>query len=443
MHLRRSRGRTLARIRLGADVGAMTLSVQLEPGQPARTKSITQIAWALLGLAGPTGLQLLFMVVAARLLGATVAGNFLLVVSAATIASSFSGLGSGGLVMRDTARRASDAPQAIGRAVTMCFVTFLPLLVLVTVASLAITRGAVSIPIILCIAAAELIPMRLMTTFWSLFLAREEQIRGSMLICTMPLCRLGAAGITYYLASENPLSPFAITYLASSVVVTVGSFLYVRRVVGGIPLTIRRFEYRASLSFATTWMNQALQVEADKIIVSFFSPPAVVAVYAVASRLMDGAFMPARALKNVFQARIFRSGAGGHSEAYKLTRRVLPLTMLYGAGVWAAFALVADAVVWVFGPEFYLLSGILPILGALPLLRTISDFGAEVFLASDRPSVQALTQTASTVLRVVLGVILISRFGLEGAVATALSVSALTGAVLWFLVARFLREQKG
>ena len=118
----------------------------------------------------------------------------------------------------------------------------------------------------------------------------------------------------------------------------------------------------------------------------------------------------------------------------------MPLTVGYGLVAWAGFALSAKLVVLVFGAEYDALVRILPVLGALPLLRAVADFGAEVFQSSDRPGVQAINQTFATVLRVSLGFVLIAPFGLDGAVATTLAVNLISGTVLWCLAWRMTRH---
>jgi O-antigen/teichoic acid export membrane protein len=118
------------------------------------------------------------------------------------------------------------------------------------------------------------------------------------------------------------------------------------------------------------------------------------------------------------------------------------LVVIYGIIIWAVFAFLAKPLSSIFGEDFEQIARVLPVLGALPLLRAVADYGAEIFMASDRPSIQAMTQTFATVLRISFGFFLISNFALEGAVITALSVNAITAIVLWSLAWKLSREQK-
>lgn len=404
---------------------------------------LLSICWAFVGLAGPTLLQLVYMVLAARILGAETTGNFFLIVSSATIASSFVGLGGGGLVLRDTARNHAAAPLAVGRAQTMSLLTFPVLLIPVAFVARYVTHGAVAWNLILLIASADLLAMRSLTTFWSLFIGREEQVRGSLLVCAMPLARIASLAILLFVPPVLRLEYFSYGYAIASFGVWLGAIVYVQGRIGRFHFTLRGFDHKNGVSFALTWLNQALQTESDKLILSLFAGPAEVAVYAIASRLMDGAFMPPRALKNVMQARMFREGAAGHRGIFALTLKIMPITVGYGLLAWLGFALVGPLAVWGFGPSFAELAYILPIFGALPLLRATADFGAEIFQSSDRPVVQAMTQTFTTVLRISLGFLLISSLRLRGAVLTALAVNLISGSILWVLAWLGARAPKG
>jgi len=398
-----------------------------------RYEQVSASFWALLGLAGPTFLQLVYMVVAARVLGAELTGNFFLIVSVALIGSSFVGLGAGGVVMRDAARDTAKARIAYGQAQAMSYATFPILLPFVVVCAWLVTKGQVPLWVVTTVVASDLLAARLMTTSWSLFVALEQQVRASLLICMMPLVRLGAVCLTALFSKEQHLAVFGIIYCIGSFAVLLGALYYVKIRVGKSPISLAGFDRSTGISFSMTWLNAAVQTESDKLILGLLSTPSTVAVYAIASRLMDGAAMPPRALKISFQSRLFREGELGHANSYRLILKILPMAVFYGFVIWAFFWLTAPLIAEIFGREFSALASILPLLGLLPLIRAFSDYGAEIFLTSDRPELQAIIQTVGTMLRIVLGFLLIGLFGLQGAMVTAILVGTITGTILWGL----------
>lgn len=405
-----------------------------------KSKQAVSSAWAFIGLAGPTFLQLIYMIVAARILGAEQTGNFFLIVSVALIGSAFVGFGAGGIVLRDTARCPQDANKIFSKALAVSLTTFPLILPIIIFIAWMVTKGDVSIWVIFLIVVSDLFAARIMTTIWSLFIALERHIHASLLICTLPLSRFVAVILVIMWPEEQHFEVFALFYFFSSFIALIGVLFLVRHQIGNYVLTIKNYDYRSGFSFSLTWLNSALQTESDKILLGLFSSPATVALYGIASRLMDGAAMPPRALRVSMQSRLFREGKNGHLTPYKITLRMLPFVIIYGLVIWLLFWISAPFFVWIFGEEFSGLSYILPILGILPLLRAISDYGAEIFMASDKPQVQALTQTIATILRIGLGIILINAFLVEGAVATTLLITFTTGAFLWYLAWKYSRR---
>ncbi len=387
--------------------------------------------WALLGQAGPTFLQLVYFIVTARLLGAETTGYFFLIVAVSVIGSSFVGFGAGGLVLREVARDRTRAAVVFGQAQAISLLSFPLLLPFVVAAAWVVTDGNIPLWVIFAISSSDLLAARLLTTSWSLFVAREEHVRASLLICLMPLVRIGIGLVAFLWPEVARLEVFALSYVISSFGVTVLALLIVRKVIGPSPLSVRRYEFLSGFSFSMTWLNVALQSESDKVMLGLFGSPAMVAVYSIAARLMDGAAMPPRALRVFMQARLFRAGAAGSTEAYRVARKLMPLVGVYGLFVWLAFCVLAPLITRLFGPGFEAMATILPVLGALPLLRAFSEFGAEIFLSSDKPYVQAIVQTLMTLIRIILGLTLISVYGSEGAIATALLTAVASGVLLW------------
>jgi len=421
-HPRKCLRKPVACVRLGTIVSAHGFL----KGSRART-----FFWALVGQAGPTFLQLLNFIVVARLLGAEMTGLFFLVVAVSVIASSFVGFGAGGLVLREVSRDKSRAGVVFGQAQAMSLVTFPLLLPLASAIAYWVVGGAIAVWVVIAIAASELLAARLLTTSWTLFVAREEQIRASLLICLMPFARMVMASLLIFWPQEARLEILAILYALISFTVTLAAMVIVRRVIGPSPLSLRGFEGLSGLSFSMMWLNVALQSESDKVMLGLFGSPSMVAVYSIASRLMDGAAMPPRALRVFVQARLFRAGAAGSAGAYRVVRRLMPFVGVYGLAVWFAFWALAPIVSRLFGPGFEGMAAILPVLGALPLLRAVSEFGAEIFVSSDKPYVQATVQTVMTLFRIILGLVLIPTYGTEGAIATSLLMAVTSGIVLW------------
>lgn len=397
----------------------------------SRRDRVVSTAWALVGLAGPTGLQLVYTIIAARVLSASDAGNFFLVISVATLAIAFVGFGSSGVIAKMVALDPPNVQRYFGQAQTVTALTTVLLLPVVVVASAFFTKGAFPVALLLFVALAELGAMRTNMNSAYVFIAKEQQIRAAMVLCSLPLARLCASLLAVLWPSAERLFAFSVLYGVSSIIGAALAFAYVVRQVGPPMLSMKGFSLRDGFSFAMTSLTLSLQTESDKLILSLFGSPADVAVYTVASRLMDGAAMPPRALKISFQSRLFRQGALGLVSTYRFTLKILPMAAAYGLLVWAGFALLAPVIVMVFGAQYARLAHLLPLLGALPLARALSDYGADIFMTSDRQGLQVAIRAVATLIRVGAGVGLIYLFRLDGAVGTALGVNFGSAAVFW------------
>lgn len=392
---------------------------------------VSQSAWALFGLIGPSLMQLLFVVVAARALRVDDFGRLMLCVATANIVMTLSGIGSGGVAMKAIARAPDQAARHFGQTLLVTAWTA-PVLVPVSVGvTWFVAREQLPWALMICVALSDVVLGRVATTCQQVFIGLGQQPRGARVGMIMPSARVVAAILVMLRRWEDPLAVFALAYLVATILATACAILYTVATVGRPVLRLGRMRFDEGISFALLWLNNTVQVECDKLILSWFVSLADVGTYSLASRLMDGAFSPPRALKNVLQARMFRTGAAGHGAIFRLSLRILPAVAAYGLVVWIVTWVAAPWVVVLFGERYSGLVAILPLFGALPLLRSISDIGGEVFIASDHVMLSTGVQVLATLIRIGVGIVLVQAAGLHGAVAAALIATLLAGAIFW------------
>jgi O-antigen/teichoic acid export membrane protein len=400
-------------------------------------------AWALFGLVGPTLMQLLYVVVAARALSVDHFGQLMLCVAVGAIAMTLSGAGSGGVAMKAIARDGNAAPRYFGQTIGLTLLTAPVVLPASVAVMLLVSHVPMPLTLALCVALADVVFWRIAVTCQQIFIGMGQQARSALVGITIPLARFAAAAFILLDPPQVPLVAFAIAYAASTFVAMLVAVAYTSRRVGRPVLSWSRFRYDEGVSFALLWLNNTLQVECDKLILSYFASLADVGVYALASRLMDGAYSPPRALKNMLQARMFREGAAGHNAIFRFSLRIVPIIVVYGVLVWIAIVVCAPLAVYMFGEHYARLASILPMIGALPLLRTLTDIGGEVFIASDHVTLSTAVQVFGTVVRIVLGIIFVRAAGLSGAVAAALVATLIAGVVFWGSSWLFSRRRVG
>ncbi|MCX7304399.1 MAG: oligosaccharide flippase family protein [Hyphomicrobiales bacterium] len=408
------------------------------PGRVSRA-TVVDTAWAMFGLGGPTVLQLLYVIAAARGLGAEQFGQLMLCVAVATVAGCLVGVGSDGVAFKAIARTHEAASRYFGMALTLILITAVPVAVCAVVLAVWLQRFDMPLWLPVAIVISEVLFNRIASACQKVFIAFSLQLKAAIVGMFVPLARLIAALCVLQFSHEQPLELFATAYLASTFAAMVACVLYTMRHAARPRFGFAGVRFGEGVSFALLWLNASLQVECDKMILSYYATPAAVGVYSLASRLMDGAFNPPRALRMSLQARMMREGAKGHQAMYRFMLRILPVSIAYGVFAWGAIAVVSPLLVRLFGEEYAELGRILPLLGALPLLRSIADIGGELFIASDKVAVSSTIQIVSTAIRVGLGVLLIRHSGIDGAVAAALMATILAGLIFWsaaFLIDR-------
>lgn len=402
--------------------------LRLSAGTPSLFRSW---AFAASGLVGPSILQVGYLLVAARALEVTDFGNFMLLISVTVVAWSFAGFGAGGVTLKMIARNPGEAREAFGRALAFTMLTLPLLLPVIVLAGALITRGALPFWMLAAVAFVELTFTRMTQTCSSVFIGLGEQGHSSLMLMATPTMRLLAAFISVAWPTADRFSMFATSYCGAAAAAGTFCTIYVMSRIGRSSLSLRGYRLWDGFTFSLTDLNSALQSEVDKLLLGLLATPGAVAVYTIASRLMDGAIMPSRALRVAMHSRLFREGGSRRHGSLGLTIKMLPLVGAYGLVAWIGFAILAPGVAWLFGSGYERLTTILPLLGALPLLRAITELAAEVFVTSDRPGLQVLVQSLGLLVRFALGLFLIANFGIDGAIASTLAVTAVTGVVLW------------
>jgi O-antigen/teichoic acid export membrane protein len=403
--------------------------------------TVKDTAWALVGLGGPTVLQLLYVIAAARGLGADQFGLLMLCVAVATVASFVAGVGGDGVALKAVARAHEAAPSYFGQALTLILLTALPIAAAAILLTLWLSRVDMPLWLPVSIAISEILFGRIAMTCQKMFIAFSQQARAAVSGMFVPVARLVSALSVLLMTWQQPLETFATAYFVSTLAAMAACYLYTAHHIGRPKLGLGGARFGEGVSFALSWVNSSLQVECDKMILSYFATPAAVGVYSLASRLMDGAFSPPRALRISLQARMMREGAKGHQAAYRFMLRIVPVSVAYGFFAWGAIALVAPLFIHIFGEEYRELVRILPLMGALPLLRSVADIGAELFVASDKVAWSTTMQLVTTAMRIGIGVLLIRNAGIDGAVGSALIATMLAAVLFWSVATVIDRRQ--
>lgn len=220
-------------------------------------------------------------------------------------------------------------------------------------------------------------------------------------------------------------------YVVSAAVSTVGAFfLFARhfRVSQFLYCAMRSRFPRELLHFSVPQtLSQTLNhllANLDVLLIGFFLSSEMVGIYRIASRIADLTLVFFRSIRGIFAPIISslhgRGDLGGLAHLYECTTRWVATVNL---PILAIVLLYSEEILGVFGPAYRDGSAALMVLGTGQFISAAAGAVGFMLIMSGFPGVHLTTDVAAIVLNLTLNLLLIPRWGIEGAaVATALSI---------------------
>ncbi len=164
-------------------------------------------------------------------------------------------------------------------------------------------------------------------------------------------------------------------------------------------------------------------------------------VYSVGYSVAGLGQMPVMAVVRATTPEFFARGDSGVASTIAYARRLVGPALAIGLVSAAVTFAVADVVVSVLGPDYGEAASVIRWLAIVPALKALQHFPANALTGADRPLLQVGILGFATGVNVVLNLILLQRWGLEGAVAATLAAEAVYAALLWAAAAWIGRRE--
>lgn len=395
--------------------------VRWRPGRLA-SNTLASTGWQMMRL----GLQVLSLVLVARLLGPEGYGTFAGFGSVAVILGNLTGWGSSYLLLQSVSR----APATFGRHwyatqhIILISSTLLTLLYLTITPSLL----QLSLPFLplLAIALSELLCYPLVYAAGFAFQAHERMAWASALPAGMALARLAGASL-FWLAGGKTLESYADYHLTTSIVAMMAALLAVQWQLSPKPerQPYTWKEMQQGLRFSSGTLSTSLLSEMDKILAVRYLGPEPGGAYSIAYRLLGTLATPVLSLMMASQPRLFRHNSTKGNQLQRLLLILLIVILSYTS--------IAALVVWFAAPWLTLLLGADYVIAIeatsmlTPLLPLLSlRLAASLALTSlGHPSLRSGMELVALV---ILGFGLswaLPRHGLPGGVAILISTESL------------------
>lgn len=388
--------------------------------------------------------QAIYFIVIARALGSEGYGAFIAVVALASVVAPFASWGGGDLLVQSVANSRASFSYAWGSALAYVVLIGSALVAVFGFIALLVLPRTIPFTLVVLIAAAEFWFFPVVNIGGQAYQAFERLGRTGMIWLTLSLIRLLAAGaLVYIFTTPTPLQ-WAFLYLASTALTAVLVITLVS-VELGPPRLSRQSISRSRAQgffFSLSLAAAGISNDIDKTMLARLSTLGVAGAYAAGYRIVELTFVPIMAILFSSYPRFFEHGSKGVAFAVGYARKLLPpsigYALLAGMAIWVA----APVVPLFLGQGYESTSEVIRWLAPLPVLRTISFFGASALTGSGHQATRSVAQLGTAGLNITLNLWLIPRYGWRGAVAATLATETMLALGLWAILQRFLGAER-
>lgn len=391
------------------------------------------------------GVQAIYFVLIARGLGAREYGAYVGVLSMVAVAAPFASLGTGNLLIKHVARDPDTFPRHWGKVLITTLVSGSVLLVLVTLVARLWLPASVPILLVLAIAAADLLFVRLIDVSAQAYQAFQRFPRTALLQFLLSPVRLLTAALLIAVAPAPTALGWGVLYLVSAVAVGGVALALVNRELGRPEFHLRHLgsELREGVYFSVSLSAQTFTNDIDKAMLARLATLEATGVYAAAYRLVDVAFLPVGSILVATYARFFQHGMQGIRATAGFARRLVRVGAGYGLVVAVALYALAPVLPALLGPDYLDAVGTVRWLALLPFLKALHYFGADALTGAGRQGLRTAVQVSVAVLNIVLNLWLIPLWSWKGAAVATLVSDGLMGVAIWAIVWYLCRQGAG
>ena len=402
-------------------------------GDPMDATLVQHSLWAGVGQTLRVGLQALYFILIARALGTREYGAYVAVLALVAIAAPFASLGTGNLLIKHVARDRSTFPRQWGKALAVTVLVGTTLLGLVCTAGRLWLPAAIPLQLVVAVAAADLLFVRLLDISAQAYQAHHRLSRTALLQVLLSPLRLLAATLLIVLVPSPSAVQLGFLYLATAIVGAGLAVALVNRELGRPQVEVAdlRRELHEGALFSLSLSAQSANADIDKTLLARLSTLEATGAYGAAYRLMDVAFLPVRSVLIAAYARFFQHGAHGVRATARYGRRLLTLGIGYGVLTAAALYAVAPLLPLVLGREYEDAVAAVRWLAVVPLLKTIHYFGADALTGAGYQGTRTIMLLLIAGTNLALNVWLIPLYSWRGAAIATIVSDAMLGVAIW------------
>jgi O-antigen/teichoic acid export membrane protein len=382
-------------------------------------------------------LRAAYFILLARLLGVREYGIFVGAFAFVSLATPYSGLGSGLLFMRYVSIDERNFGVYWGNILFATFGTGIGLTLLLWAIAPHILNPS-SAALILFVGLSECIFQQLVLCTGQVFQAYEQLRMTAMAGLFTSSLRLAAVCLLALLLHHATAWQWAQWSLVASVVAALAGTAIVTAQFGQPRLApllfVERFGEGFNFSIASS--TQSVYNDIDKTMLSHYGMNVANGLYTMAYRIVDIATIPILALDAAVLPRFFRQGVESAESVTSLSTRLARRAALLGLAMAAAMFVCAPVIPHIIGNGFRASVMALRWLCLIPAFRGIHQLTGSAITGMGFQRYRTASQLSAAALNFGLNLWLIPRYGWRGAAWSSLATDGSLGIANWLIARR-------
>jgi O-antigen/teichoic acid export membrane protein len=385
--------------------------------------------WMLLGYAGRLVFQTASFILLARLLGLENFGAFTAALAVVVLFAPLVELGGYPLVVKQVAQDATATHRYLGNALSiLLFTTPIALIILTGLQYFLLPK--ISLVTLLLVAVSDFVGERTRMVVCAAFIAHQQHYKNAWLEVTAGALRLCLVGLLWLWGAS--LEHWALLYFLGGLTIGLIAYFWGVKSFGKFSSNLKEAfsNIPEGFFFSVGLAAQSAYADMDKAMLARLSTLEATGIYGVAYRLINLAYLPLNAFLSSVYPRLVKTGQDSFREAFVLSKRMFPVTALYGFFASLGLFVLAPLLPYVFGNEYIETVNALRWLAFVPFIQALYWIFADALTATGHQRLRSYAQLTTLALNILLNLFLIPTYSWKGAaIATFLSELTMLGII--------------
>jgi O-antigen/teichoic acid export membrane protein len=400
-------------------------------------------SWMFLGQGMSFVVQAAYFILLARLLGSQQYGVFVGAFALVSIASQYSTMGSGLVMLRHVSQDRSKFAEYWGNVILTTFtVGFVVILLLKFLSNWLV--GPSSASVVVLVALGECTCARLSECAGQAFQAFEKLRWTATLTTLTNITRLGAVALLMLFVRHATVMQWATASVIVSVISAIVALTAVTYLIGRPKFRPKLLVESAAegIGFSFACSTTSVYNDLDKTMLSHYGMTAANGIYTMAYRVIDISCAPIRALHSAAFPKFCQKGMEGARASISFTKQLLSKTLPYALLAAAGMFLTARFIPLIVGKSFENSVSALQWLCLIPAFRTFHLSAGDALTGAGYQRYRTTCQLLAAALNFGLNLYMIPMWSWRGAAWSSLATDGFLAVANWFVLTTLIKKER-